>query len=212
MASNEAGAKAHARILDAALSIASVEGLSALTTRRVAQEAGVNVGLLHYYFGSKEKLLEETLRRFGEEMRALLERISGEHAEEGPEERLVAMLLSAFETARLRPGLVFGFLSKIVTALEAGDLSGAEAEELPSAVLPVAAALRSILEGQIFPLLALRLGEDEVLVRRRSLQMLTSIFHPVMFTPYVPFVGVDMSTREGRLAYIRGVVHDAFSR
>lgn len=212
MATNEAGARARARILDAALSIASAEGLAALTTRRVAQEAGVNVGLLHYYFGSKEKLVEETLRRFGEEMRALLERISGEHAGEGPEERLVAMLLTALETARLRPGLVFGFLSKIVTALEAGDLSGTEGEGLPSAVLPVAEALRSILEGQIFPLLALRLGEDQVLVRRRSLQMLTSIFHPVMFTPYVPFVGVDMSTREGRLAYISGVVKDAFAR
>ena len=180
MATNEAGARARARILDASLSIASAEGLSALTTRRVAQEAGVNVGLLHYYFGSKE--------------------------------RLVAMLLSAFETARLRPGLIFGFLSKIVTALEAGDLSGSGGKGLPSAALPVAAALRAILEGQIFPLLALRLGGDQLLVRRRSLQMLTSIFHPVMFTPYVPFVGVDMSSREGRLAYIRGVVQDALTR
>lgn len=212
MATNEAGARARARILDASLSIASAEGLSALTTRRVAQEAGVNVGLLHYYFGSKERLVEETLRRFGEDMRLLLERISGEHADEGPEERLVAMLLSAFETARLRPGLIFGFLSKIVTALEAGDLSGSGGKGLPSAALPVAAALRAILEGQIFPLLALRLGGDQLLVRRRSLQMLTSIFHPVMFTPYVPFVGVDMSTREGRLAYIRGVVQDALTR
>ena len=35
-----------------------------MTTRRLAEEAGVNHGLVHYYFGSIENVLAETLERF----------------------------------------------------------------------------------------------------------------------------------------------------
>jgi AcrR family transcriptional regulator len=39
-------------------------GFAAITTRRLAEEAGVNHGLVHYYFGSVENLLVRTLERF----------------------------------------------------------------------------------------------------------------------------------------------------
>ncbi len=39
-------------------------GYAAITTRRLAEEAGVNHGLVHYYFGSVENLLVRTLERF----------------------------------------------------------------------------------------------------------------------------------------------------
>ena len=39
-------------------------GYSGITTRRLAEEAGVNHGLVHYYFGSIENLLVRTLERF----------------------------------------------------------------------------------------------------------------------------------------------------
>lgn len=39
-------------------------GYARITTRRVAQEAGVNHGLVHYYFGSMENLLVRVLERF----------------------------------------------------------------------------------------------------------------------------------------------------
>ena len=39
-------------------------GHAGLTTRRVAAEAGVNHGLVHYYFGSMEELLLQVLERF----------------------------------------------------------------------------------------------------------------------------------------------------
>ena len=35
-----------------------------ITTRRLAEEAGVNNGLVHYYFGSIENLLVRVLERF----------------------------------------------------------------------------------------------------------------------------------------------------
>jgi AcrR family transcriptional regulator len=43
-------------------------GHGAITTRRLAEEAGVNHGLVHYYFGSVENLLVRTLERFTERL------------------------------------------------------------------------------------------------------------------------------------------------
>jgi len=51
-------------LLDAAERLLIAEGHARISTRRVAQEAGVNHGLVHYYFGSMEELLMQVLERF----------------------------------------------------------------------------------------------------------------------------------------------------
>ena len=51
-------------LMDAAERLLVSDGAASLTTRRVAQEAGVNHGLVHYYFGSMEELLVQVLERF----------------------------------------------------------------------------------------------------------------------------------------------------
>ena len=55
-------------LLDAAERLLVEVGHSGITTRRVAEEAGVNHGLVHYYFGSVENLLVRTLERFTERL------------------------------------------------------------------------------------------------------------------------------------------------
>lgn len=55
---------AEARLLDAAEHLLVEEGYAAVTTRRLATQAGVNHGLVHYYFGSMDALLVEVLERF----------------------------------------------------------------------------------------------------------------------------------------------------
>ncbi len=52
------------RLLDAAEHLLIAEGYAAITTRRLAAQAGVNHGLVHYYFGSMDALLGEVLERF----------------------------------------------------------------------------------------------------------------------------------------------------
>src|SRR6476659_3341656 len=54
------------RIVDAMRSSVAVRGAAGSTFDHVAQEAGVSRGLLHYYFGSKERLLVEVVRRDAE--------------------------------------------------------------------------------------------------------------------------------------------------
>lgn len=50
--------------LDAAERLLVEIGYAAITTRRLAREAGANQGLVHYYFGSMENLLVRVLERF----------------------------------------------------------------------------------------------------------------------------------------------------
>jgi AcrR family transcriptional regulator len=51
-----------AELVQAAIRVATHEGLAATTTRRIAQEAGVSVGIVHYCFRSKEELLGDVVR------------------------------------------------------------------------------------------------------------------------------------------------------
>ena len=51
-------------LLDAAERLLISGGRARLSTRGVAQEARVNHGLVHYYFGSMEELLMQVLERF----------------------------------------------------------------------------------------------------------------------------------------------------
>jgi AcrR family transcriptional regulator len=55
-------------LLDAAERLLVDFGAAGITTRRVAEEAGVNHGLVHYYFGSVEQLLVRVLERFTERL------------------------------------------------------------------------------------------------------------------------------------------------
>ncbi|MCW3001550.1 MAG: TetR family transcriptional regulator [Conexibacter sp.] len=56
------GEKAH-RIVDAMRSSVALRGVAGSTFDHVARDAGVSRGLLHYYFGSKERLLAEVVKR-----------------------------------------------------------------------------------------------------------------------------------------------------
>jgi AcrR family transcriptional regulator len=59
-----ARAAAEEALLDAAERLLADAGYASITTRRLATEAGVNHGLVHYYFGSNENLLVHALERF----------------------------------------------------------------------------------------------------------------------------------------------------
>jgi AcrR family transcriptional regulator len=67
-----AGDKAQ-RIVDAMRASVAKRGAAGSTFDHVAREAGVSRGLLHYYFGTKEQLLVEVVRRDGDLRMAILD-------------------------------------------------------------------------------------------------------------------------------------------
>ncbi len=66
------------RILDAAQEVLAVHGFAGLTIAKVAREAHVSRGLLHYYFDSKEDMLAKLLRRSTEESWEIVGRLMRE--------------------------------------------------------------------------------------------------------------------------------------
>src|SRR5690349_24282386 len=63
------------RIVDAMRASVAARGAAGSTFDHVSREAGVSRGLLHYYFGTKEQLLVEAVRRDGELRLERLERL-----------------------------------------------------------------------------------------------------------------------------------------
>jgi TetR/AcrR family transcriptional regulator len=53
-------------LMDAAEQLLYEVGYAGVSTRRVAEAAGVKHGLVHYYFGSMDELLTQTLERFAD--------------------------------------------------------------------------------------------------------------------------------------------------
>lgn len=102
--SDGAAGERREQILAAAWVALTEAGFENITTRRLAEAAGVNIATLHYYFGNKEALLTETLRyaqRWAEaRMRAAVApaRTAGEAME-----RAVAV---TWELMASRPGIL----------------------------------------------------------------------------------------------------------
>ena len=65
------------QLLDAAEHLFAMEGYDAVSLKRISEYSGVNVGLINYYFGTKEALLHQVIARRSEEF---LGKIRANHA------------------------------------------------------------------------------------------------------------------------------------
>jgi len=65
---SEARERVTEALLDAAERLLVEHGYAAITSRALAAEAGINNGLVHYYFGSMEEVLVQVLERFTERL------------------------------------------------------------------------------------------------------------------------------------------------
>jgi AcrR family transcriptional regulator len=82
-----------ARIVDAMRSSVARRGVAGSTFDHVAREAQVSRGLLHYYFGTKERLLAEVVRRDCEvRMHVIDEQLAGAGSADEVIDGLVASL------------------------------------------------------------------------------------------------------------------------
>src|SRR5918912_4171652 len=81
------------RIIAAMRASVGSRGAAASTFDQVAREAGVSRGLLHYYFGSKDRLLVEVVRHDCDlRIEVLDERLAAAHSLDEVVDALVAQL------------------------------------------------------------------------------------------------------------------------
>jgi len=78
------------KIFKAAVSLFAKKGFAAVGVREIAKEAGVNISMISYYFGSKTGLLEEITSRFHERY---YQAIAGAVDDSKPAEECVRLLI-----------------------------------------------------------------------------------------------------------------------
>lgn len=90
----ELGGDKAARIVEAMRVSVAARGFAGATFDQVAREAGVSRGLLHYHFGTKERLLLEAVRREFEVRHAAVQQAVGPARSA---EEVLAALVASFE-------------------------------------------------------------------------------------------------------------------
>ena len=88
------GLETRARIIKGAMDALEDGGMGALTTRRIAESAGVKLATLHYYFDSKESLLLAVLEDLIADMDKAYQR--DEPLPENPEDRVEALIRASW--------------------------------------------------------------------------------------------------------------------
>ena len=126
------------RILDAAHAVFLRHGTAGARTQDIADEAGVNKALLHYYFRSKDRLAEAVFQRAA---RRLMPPILAMLASEAPlEDKVREVVRREIDTLRATPGLPGYLLSemhhhpeRLATLVQ--SIAGAPPEQLARPVL-----------------------------------------------------------------------------
>lgn len=115
------------RIVEAMRTCVAERGAAGSTFDVVAREAGVSRGLLHYYFGSKERLMVEVVRRDCDRRVAALE---GLMATAGTPDEIVAALVQTLEAFIGDEQNVQPVLYEMLSASRRSDEIRAELAEL----------------------------------------------------------------------------------
>jgi AcrR family transcriptional regulator len=129
------------RIVEAMRASVGARGAAGSTFDQVAREAGVSRGLLHYYFGTKERLLVEVVRHDCDVRMAAVEESLSDAASV---DEMVRILVEALEQLVERDPGAFALVFEMFTASRQNDeLAGAMAEVYRRVREQIAGALRA---------------------------------------------------------------------
>jgi AcrR family transcriptional regulator len=121
-----AGDKAQ-RIIDAMRASVAKRGAAGSTFDHVAREAGVSRGLLHYYFGTKERLLVEVVRR---DCDIRMETVDAALADARTAEDFVDALVRSLEDVLEHDPEFYALLFEMTTLARRNDEIATELREL----------------------------------------------------------------------------------
>ncbi len=91
----------HDELIDATITAVAARGYSVVTMSEIAAEAGSTAASINYYFGSKENLMEATMRSLLSQLKAaILDRFAQANS---PRDRLNAIIAANFDDALFTP-------------------------------------------------------------------------------------------------------------
>jgi AcrR family transcriptional regulator len=162
------------RIVEAMRASVAARGIAGSTFDHVARQAGVSRGLLHYYFGTKERLLVEVVRRECQVRGELLHQaVAGARGSDD----LIDALVRSFEDLLTDGSSEVVMFYELLTLAQRNAEIASELEELSRTLrLQLGEALRSGSDAGVFELRAepddvasfLLALADGVMIRRMS--------------------------------------------
>ncbi|OJU06906.1 MAG: transcriptional regulator BetI [Rhizobium sp. 63-7] len=101
-------------LTDAALRAIGDHGSLDVTMSEIARQAGVSAALAHHYFGSKDRLVIETIRSLLRQLRA--DAVAALGAAASPRDRLSAVIRISFQADQFSPETIAAWLAFYVEA------------------------------------------------------------------------------------------------
>jgi AcrR family transcriptional regulator len=138
------------RIVEAMRASVATRGIAGSTFDHVAREAGVSRGLLHYYFGSKERLLVEVVRTESERRSQSLDQAVAGAA--GADELIHALVRSLEEILGEGQSAMVMFYELLTVGQRNPEIAAELAELARSTRTRLADALRAGSEAGVFTL------------------------------------------------------------
>ncbi len=177
-----------ARIVLAAVACIERDGLPNLTVRDIAQEAGVNVAALNYYFRSKDVLIAQVLRdRFDHFVRDIISIL--DKTSEPEAARLFDVLLYLLNGALDWPRMMQAILYTNLTDQEVG------------------LALRDSLAEVVGKLCKVVEDNDPQTAATRAAQLVSAAIFPGMFPGlFEKLPALDLADPECRAAFVRTLI------
>lgn len=124
------------QLIEATITSISRYGYADATISRISKEAGVSTGIVHHYFGSKDDLLEATMRNLLQQLRQdMVDRLA---TATSPEQRLYAIIDGNFADTQFdRPVIVawLAFWAQVPHVPELARLQRVNARRLRSNLL-----------------------------------------------------------------------------
>jgi AcrR family transcriptional regulator len=145
------------RIVEAMRASVAQRGIAGSTFDHVAREAGVSRGLLHYYFGTKERLLVEAVRRESELRGQSLDQAVADAA--GADELIDALVRSLEEILGEGKSAMVMFYEMLTLGQRNAEIAAELAELARRTRTRLADALQAGSEAGVFKL---RAGADDV--------------------------------------------------
>jgi TetR/AcrR family transcriptional repressor of bet genes len=124
------------QIIDAVIRTTTTGGLQAATFRSIAEEAGVSVRLVQYYFGTKDQLLADTLLDVGKRsIERIRGAIDGLGPEPSPKERITTIFQQFLPLDDERREAMLVFIALRTASLTNDTLRGSDEKGLDRSLI-----------------------------------------------------------------------------
>lgn len=130
------------RILEAAEKLFGDLGFEAVSIRLLAKEANVNMAMLSYYFGSKEKLFEYMIQRRTEEGRAKIQELMD--STHSPREKMT-MVIDMYVNKIFDSGRMHAIFSREISLQQRGTVSDMICNNFSNTIISIGKIIK---EGQ----------------------------------------------------------------